>query len=132
MYTSFIKRVTAQHMNQQKLTFALAIAAPISAFNVEYVGYWDDACELEVTGGQFSDVYNCYGFDGWTVSSYKIYNTGDACPEGQSLQVTFYATSGNGGAVCGTDPLVVVPVGESQACVKGFNATPVVAEAACA
>ncbi|RFU31168.1 hypothetical protein B7463_g5194, partial [Scytalidium lignicola] len=115
----------------KKLIFGLAIVAPVSAFSVEYVGYWDDECQLAVTGGKFNDVYNCYGFDIWQISSYKIYNTGDACPSGQSLQATFYATQGNGGTVCGTNPLVVIPIGESEDCVKGFDAAPAVAQAAC-
>ncbi|RFU25493.1 hypothetical protein B7463_g10842, partial [Scytalidium lignicola] len=114
----------------KSLLFALAITAPVSAFNVRYVGYWDDNCQEEETGGQFSDEYNCYDFDIWQVSSYKLYNTGDACPTGQSLEATFYGTEGNG-IICGTDPLVVIPVGESTDCVKGFDAASAVAEVTC-
>jgi hypothetical protein len=104
----------------------------VSAFNVTFEGSYGPNCGLQVDTGTFDTTYNCFGFDIWQLSSYKLYYTGeDDCPEGTSLQITFYETEGNG-IVCGTGELATLTVGDSQDCVEGLNFAPAVAEVTCA
>lgn len=107
-------------------------AAIVSAYNVTYEGFYESSCDFEVNYGNFSAPYNCYGFELWPITSYKLYNTGvDDCPDGTSLHITFYGQEGDG-EVCGTDQLAVLPIGDSQDCVEGLNITPATAEVTCA
>ncbi|EED17726.1 hypothetical protein TSTA_115250 [Talaromyces stipitatus ATCC 10500] len=120
----------------KNLLFTTAIVAPtalVSAYSVTYEGYYQPNCGFEVNYGNFSAPYNCWGFEIWPVSSYKLYSEGPVdCPEGTSLQITFYAQQAGDQYHCGIDPLLVLPIGESQDCVEGLNISPAIAEVTCA
>jgi hypothetical protein len=124
--------VAVQHL----LAAALAAGPSIvSAFDVSFVGFNNADCTLQVNRATFFEPHTCSGFRLWSMASYKLYNHGDPCPDGKTLQITFFSGDGRWDNVCGLDPYEVMTVGEDDSCLTTpevlLDTWPVSAEVAC-